>query len=293
MTTVELLNTIVSALVLAAIYSLITMGYVVVYRSSHVFNFVNPEFMLIGALIFSSISTGSVWGFVLALVVSVAATTIGAGTLYRTVIHRGTGLPHWVQMVLTMGLAAVGLNVAQLVAGSDLRYVRLPFEKVTWNVLGGATVTSDDVVILVSCLAVSSSMFWVLCRTSLGTRLRAAAENPGLAGTSGISTMWSFTLVWGLAAAAATVAGIAYSIRVPLSPTIVGVGLVAFPASMLGGMDSVGGALVGALLLALVQQFATALLGPQEAVAVSFALVMVVLIVRPQGLFGSRTVERV
>jgi branched-chain amino acid transport system permease protein len=293
MTGVEFANTLVSSLVLASVFSLVTLGYVVVYRASGVFNFLHPEFMLYGALLFTTFIQPGVLGFGWALLASTVVVTIGACVVYALIVHRAAGQPHWVQMILTMGLAIAGLNLAQLLFGSDPRYIELPFERQRWTLPGGASLTSNDVFIVATGVVVSGVLLWVLTRSSLGVRLRATSENPLLSAYSGIRLGRNFAIAWGIAAAAAVVGGVAYSTRVPVDATLTEVGLLAFPAAMIGGMDSVGGALVGSLILATIQQFANAYFGPQAATAIAFGIVLVILVVRPRGLFGSQLVERV
>jgi branched-chain amino acid transport system permease protein len=293
MTSVDAANTLVSALVLASIYSLVSLGYVVVYRATGVFNFLHPEFMLYGALLFTSFSFGGAGGFSVGVLIALVVVVLGAVLVYRAVVHRAAGQPHWVQMIMTLGLATAALNLAQLIWGSNLRFVMLPFERTVWHLPGGAVLTSYDAAILGTCVIVSIALYRLLTKSGLGVRLRASAENPVLGAYSGIPLGRSFSIAWALAAAAAVLAGIAYSIRIPLDPSLAEVGLLAFPAAMIGGMDSIGGAFVGALILAVLQQFANTLLNAQAATGISFLVVFAILVFRPRGLFGSPVVERV
>lgn len=286
-------NTLVSSIVLGGIYSLVVVGYVVVYRASHVFNFVHPQFMLVGALLFSTIAGSSILGFALGAIVSMLAVSVAGGLLYLAVVHRSAGQPHWIQMILTMGLGIAGLNFAQLVWGAGFRFVDLPVTRVAWGIPGGAVVPNTDVILLVVSATLGAVLYWILVRSPLGVRLKATAEDPQLAAYSGVRLGLWFSVAWAIAAAAAVVGGIGYASRVVLDPALAEVGLLAFPGAMIGGMDSIKGAYVGALILALTQQFASLFWGAQTATPVAFSLVLVVLIFRPRGLFGAPVVERV
>jgi len=287
-------NTFVSALVVGVIYSLVALGYVVVYRASRVFNFVHPQFMLFGALVFTSVRSGDgALPFVWALVGSAVLVAVMGALLYVIVVHKSVGQPHWVQMILTMGLGIAGVNIAQLFWGSDIRFVQPPFEHVSWDLPGGAVFSRTDLLIVVIGVALWAALYWLLTVSPMGIRLRATAENSTLAAYSGVKLRLWFAVAWAVAAGAAVVAGVCYSMRVPLDPTITDVGLVAFPAAMIGGMDSIGGCFVGAIILGLVQQYSSALWGVQASTATTFAAVLVILVVRPRGLFGAPIADRV
>jgi len=287
-------NTFVSALVLGVIYSLVALGYVVVYRASRVFNFVQPQFMLFGALLFTTLrrSEGAI-PFTLALLFSIVAVAVSGALLYIIVVHRSVGQPHWVQMVLTMGLGIAGVNFAQLIWGSEARFVAPPVPHVVWTLPGGAILTRTDLIIVIIGVCLCASLYWLLTVSPLGVRLRATAENASLASYSGIRLGLWFGVAWAIAAGAAVVAGVSYSVRIPLDPSLTDVGLIAFPAAMIGGMDSIEGCFVGALILGIVQQFSSALWGTQVSTALTFGAVLVILVVRPRGLFGAPIADRV
>jgi branched-chain amino acid transport system permease protein len=250
--------------------------------------------MLFGAFLFTTLRHGtSVIGFVAALLVSIVIIAGLGAILYIGVVHRAVGQPHWVQMVLTMGLGIAGINIAQLIWGSDFRVVPPALSHVSWRLPGGAVVTRTDLTIVVIGLALCGFLYWLLTVSPLGVRLRATAENPTLASYSGIRLGLWFSVAWAVAAGAAVVAGVSYSTRVPLDPTLVEVGLIAFPAAMIGGMDSIGGCFVGALILALIRQYSTVQWGGDASTALTFGAVLAILVFRPRGLFGAPISDRV
>lgn len=287
-------NTLVSSVVVGVIYALVAIGYVVVFRASRVFNFVHPQFMLFGALLFTTITSGaSIATFLLGVALAAVIVSGSGALLYMGVVHRSVGQPHWVQMVLTMGLGIAGVNIAQFFWGTDTRFIEDPLGHENWQLPGGSNLTRTDFLIVVVGLLLCGTLYWLLTVSPLGVKLRATAENSTLAAYSGIRLGLWFSVAWGLAAGAAVVAGVCYTLRVPLDPTITDVGLVAFPAAMIGGMDSIEGCFVGALILGLLHQFSSALWGGQVSTALTFSAVLVILLVRPRGLFGSPVVDRV
>lgn len=293
MTLQEFVNTLVASLVLGSVYSLVTIGYIVVYRASHVFNFMHPQFMLFGAFFYTSFYKNGYRSFGWAVLLSMVIVTVVGALTYLLIIDRAATLPHWVQMVLTLGLSICALNMAQLMFGPSLRFLRLPIVDDVWHLPGDGILTKIDLAVFISGVVLFATLYWVLARSPIAYRLDAVAADPTLAAYSGINLRFWFAVAWAIAAAAAVIGGIAYSTRIPVDSSLTNVGLLAFPAAMLGGMDSLHGAFIGAFILALMQQFGTLLLGAEVSTAIAFSLVVVVLVFRPRGLFGSPVVERV
>lgn len=287
-------NTLISSLILGIIYSLIAIGYVVVFRASRVFNFAHPQFMFMGALFFTTFYKGGGWvKFLLAVLASVLIIGAIGAIVYFLVVHRTLGRPHWIQMVLTMGLGIVGLNVAQWVWGTNTRFAKFPLRDHTWQLPGGARLGRTDLIIAVVGIVLYLFLYWLLTVSPMGVRLRAIAENPTLSAYSGIRLGQWFSIAWAIAAAVAVIAGIGYALRTPVDPSLTDVGLLAFPAAMIGGMDSIKGCLFGGVILALVQQYSAQLWNANTSVALGFGVVLVVLVVRPRGLFGAPVADRV
>jgi branched-chain amino acid transport system permease protein len=293
MSTVTLTNTLISAVVLGSIFSLVALGFVVVYRASKVFNFLHPEFMYIGVLIVTSLQGATGQFFVWAVLAALAAVVAFSCATYMVIIYRTSSQPHWMQMILTFGLGIVVLNLAQLFWGAGLHFLHPPMPSGQWSTPGGGVLSASDAIIVAIAVALNAALFWVLTISPIAIRLKATAEDATLASYFGIKLRIWFSVAWGLAAAAAVVAGITYSTRVPADAGLTDVGLLVFPAAIIGGMDSIAGAYIGSYILALVNQFASALFGADAATPLTFAVVLLVLVFRPGGLLGSPVVERV
>jgi branched-chain amino acid transport system permease protein len=253
----------------------------------------HPQFMLLGALLYTSFYKGGYVSFVWAVGLSMVLVTALAAAIYVLIVDRAAALPHWVQMILTLGLSICSIDLIQLRWGSNLRFLRLPLTIKVWHIPADAVVTNMDVAVLVTGSVLAGVLFWLLTKSPLAYRLDATAADPTLAAYSGISLRFWFAVAWAIAAAAAVIGGIAYSTRIPVDTSLIDVGLLAFPAAMLGGMDSIHGAFIGAFILAVIQQFGTLLVGSEVSTAIAFSLVVLVLVFRPRGLFGSPVVERV
>lgn len=295
MSTAMAYQTLVGALVVGVIYSLVALGYVVVYRASRVFNFLQAQFLYFGAMLFITLwgGGGGMGKFAVALLATVLIVAAVSTALYALVIHKTTGQPHWIQMLLTMFLGIAGLNIAQLIWGSDPRFLDVPGDRVNWSIPGGAVISRVDVAILVTGVVLWLVLYWLITVSPMGVRLRATAENSTLSAYSGMPlTVW-FGVAWAIAAAVGVIAGVSFAVRLPVDPTMTEIGLLAFPAAMIGGMDSIKGCLYGGLILALVQQYVAVMWDTQTSIAAGFAVVLLVLLVRPRGLFGSPVVDRV
>lgn len=293
MTAQQFVNTLVASAVLGSVFSLVTIGYIVVYRASHVFNFMHPQFMLFGALFYTSFYKDGYASFTWAVLLSMAIVTAVGALTYLLVVDRAATLPHWVQMVLTLGLSICALNIAQIMFGPNLRFLRVPLTDEIWRLPADGRLTKIDLAVFITGVLLFAVLYWLLVKSPIAYRLEATAADPMLAAYSGINLRFWFAVAWAVAAAAAVVGGIAYSVRIPVDTSLTNVGLAAFPAAMLGGMDSIHGAFIGSFILAILVQFTTLTWGAEVATAVAFSLVVVVLVVRPRGLFGSPVVERV
>lgn len=293
MTSQEFINTLVASAVLGSVFSLVTIGYVVVYRASHVFNFMHPQFMLFGALLYTSFYEDGYFNFAWSVLLSMLIVTVVGALTYVVVVDRAATLPHWIQMVMTLGLSIVALNVAQVMFGPSLRFLKIPLVDAVWRLPGDARLTKIDLAVFITGVLLFAGLYWLLVKSPIAFRLSATAADPTLAAYSGINLRFWFAVAWAIAAAAAVVGGIAYSVRIPVDSSLTNVGLAAFPAAMLGGMDSIHGAFIGSFILAALLQFSTFTFGAEVATALAFSLVVVVLVFRPRGLFGSPVVERV
>lgn len=291
----QLANVIVGAVVPACIYALIAVGFVLTYRATRVFNFAQGSFVFIGALLFVSVldSTGSVLAAsVVSIVVSMA---IGAAT-YLVMIRPLAGKGVFVMVMVTLILGTAFLDgIIALIWGVKVYPVNLPPEFRTPILLPfGATTDGVGVAtFLVTGLTIGGIAAY-LKYARFGIEMRAAAESTILASYSGVPVVATAAASWAIAFGMAGLAGIATAAHTTVDQNIVSLGLYAFPAIILGGMDSVPGALIGSFALALVTS-ATATFVPSGAIytdVVAYVFMLVVLMIRPYGLFGTREFRR-
>jgi branched-chain amino acid transport system permease protein len=256
-----------------------------------VLSFTQGGFVLLGAFLFYDLVSDSV-PFVLALLITVATVAIFSGLLYMLVFARVAAREHFTTSVATIGLAGV------LTAAVAIRYgtfaLNLPrvVSSRVYRVLGAVVPTADIVAVGLACLVIAALVV-MLRYTSIGLRMNAVADNVSLAAHLGVAPARVATVAWTLAGGAAALAGVAFSLRFSVDPVGVGnVGFLAFPAIILGGLDSVGGALVGGVLIAGTQNFVQLTFGADWVNIISFLIMLAILLVRPSGLFGKAEVVR-
>jgi len=286
----------VSGLATGGVYALIALGLVLIYKSSDVINFAQGDLLLIGAYVGWALTAAGV-PFVLAFVLTVAIAAATGVLTERLVLRRMVGKPPIAVIIVTLGLSSMLRGLVFFGAGTDIR--RFPED-----VFAFLQVTTGDLVVpgvyvsalLIAGLAVLAlTAFFRFSRQ--GIALRAAADDQQAAMSMGIRIAGTFALSWGLSASVAAAGGILLGNLTGVNFTLAKLGLLVFPVVILGGLDSIPGAIVGGLAIGLMQNVASAYLDPcvgggLKSVFPFFALIAI-LMLKPYGLFGRIRIERV
>lgn len=276
-----------------AILSLVSVGFVVVYRATKVVSFAQGAFTLVGAFVFLHCAEHG-FGFFGALATALVADLVLGAVIYRAVFARMEGAEPFIAAVATIGLAIVVESVAVIVWGSSPIILPHVMSERRFTPVAGLHVQVADLVVAGMALVVYLVLALSLQRTRVGLRMRAVADMPKLAAHSGVNVARMSMLAWAAAAGTAAVAGVAFLLTTQPAPTgVYALGLTAFPAILLGGFDSIGGAVAGGFGLALVQSIVVTKAGGDWQDVASYGLLLAVLAVRPQGLFGSAEASRV
>jgi branched-chain amino acid transport system permease protein len=286
-----LIGTLIDGIILSGVYALAALGFVIIYRATRVFNFAQGEFMMLGAYfvyLFSSTYELPLEAAVLLSLLGVAVIGIG---IFVLLVRPLTGQPLLSVIVVTMGVAILIRAVVGVIWGPVPLFIARPFGGQFIDI-GAFSISMFDVVSVAVCGLTYAAVIAFLNLSSIGLKMRATAENPTLASERGVNLNLIFALSWGLAALAAAVAGAVFAGRSAVSISIVNLGLSAFPAALVGGFDSVGGTLIGALVVGLAETIAIVLWGAESKDVVAAAILLTVLAVRPYGLFGTPQVNR-
>jgi branched-chain amino acid transport system permease protein len=282
--------------VLASLYVLLGVGYVLIYRASRVLNLAQGDLMMLGGYaLFAALTTVS--ASPLAAVPLALAVGGGVGVLiYALVMRPMAGHPVFAAVLVTVSLGIL-LRVAVVLAYTDqIRHPRqvMGLGNPSLRLPGGAVVSTLDALTVLAAAALLGGLLAFLHGSRIGIRMRAAAERPLLAAQRGIDFHALFALSWALASFAGALAGVLYASNVRLDPSLGILGLKAFAVALVGGLDSLGGLVAGALLVAAVEVLTVRHVNPLLADVSPFLCLLAMLLVRPWGLWGTREeLERV
>ena len=281
---------VVNILVLASIYALIACGYVLIYRVSRVLNLAHGELMMLGAYLLVATATGFGASPAVALVLALAMSLAVGGMVYLFLMRRMTG-----EMVLAAVLTTVALGiflrgVILLVWSASPQHPRdmLGWDNPVFTLPGDARISLFAGLLIVTTGLVYGGLFLFLRFSTWGMRMRAAGQDPLLAAQRGIHLHAVFALAWGLSTFTGACAGMLIALDQGLDSTMVLIGLKAFPAALVGGLDSLVGALIGALLIAAAEVGVIRYIDPLLADVVPFLILIATLVIRPWGLFGTK-----
>ena len=280
-----------------SVYALLALGFVIIYKSTKVISFAQPAFMLAGAVLLTYL-VGPL-GFFVAVPVAAIGTGALALGVERLAIRPMVGRPAFTVAIITLGVDVIVRTVAQNFIGIELRQVGDPWGLRSTTLFGIEVQQRHLAMIVAAALAVGALLaFFRYSR--MGLAMRAAAFDQEAAMAQGVSVGGVFALSWGIAGALAAIGGTFAAVGGSVDSTLWVTALVALPVIIVGGLDSLAGAVVGGLLVGLVQEviaqyqrFFPEWLGGNASAIAAYALMLVVLLVRPYGLFGTVEVERV
>ena len=298
-TSADLLRTLVSGLALGCKYALVALGFVIVFKATGVINFAQASFVLVGGyMTFNAASTWG-WDFYVALLFAMVAGAVLGMLIEALVLRRMVGEAPFTLVMVTIGILFILDNLVTAIWGPDPQNLGDPWTTVRH--FGDVPVADKDLWTIGFTAVVLAAFFLFFRYSTLGLAMRATALDQEAAMAQGISPRVIYRVSWGLAGLVAALAGAVLSAgSVALYPGVGLIALVAFPAMILGGLDSPLGAVVGGIIIGLVQQL-TSLYGPEylswfgsgfELVS-PYLVMIVILLVRPYGLFGTREVRRV
>lgn len=279
----------VNIAVLAAIYALIGCGYVLIYRVSRVLSLAHGELMMLGA--YGLAVTASLFGgHPLVAIAASAVLALAVGFLvYGLLMWRMTGESVLAAVLATIALGILLRGAMILVFGTQTQY---PLQGLGWtNVsipVGSARISGAGLALVLGTAAVYGGLFLFLHLSRWGIRMRAAGQNPLLAAQRGIRLHGVYALAWGLATFTGGMAGMLIACDAGIEATLVTIGLKAFPAALVGGLDSLLGALLGAVIVAGAEVLLIHYVDPLLSDVVPFFVLLAMLIVRPWGLFGTK-----
>lgn len=295
------LQLVFAGIALGCIYALISLGFSIIFKASRVINFAQGELLLVGTYI---VSAGAfVWHlpFLLALLLGVIVTIAIGLAFERLILRQMLGRPTFSLLMVTIGLDIILLTGVIVTWGSQPIPAASPFGVTSGFNLGGVHFATNDLWTIAITLVLCALLLVFFRYTKYGLAMRATALDQEAALAVGINVRRVHALAWGMAAGIATIGGVFLAISsFAIAPTLGSAALLAFPAIILGGMDSISGAVVGGIVIGLALDLTAGyesnlagVLGAGFHDIMPYLLMILVLLIRPYGLFGSRKVERI
>ena len=290
----QFVQLVISGVALGCIYGLIALGFVLIYKATETVNFAQGELMMLGAFCGLGLMTMLGFPFWLAVLAAIAAMAVFGIALERIVVRPILGQPAFSVVMLTIGIGYVARGLITMIPtiGTETHTLPVPYKDQAWKL--GALVLNVEQLVVIAATAVLSALLYLMFRYSkLGIAMQAASQNQLAAYYMGIPVKRLNGLVWGLAAAVAAVAGLLLAPITFVHANMGFIGLKAFPAAVVGGFGSLPGAIVGGLVIGLVESLSGFYLPEGFKDIAAYVVVLVMLVVRPNGLFGEKLRKKV
>lgn len=285
-----------NGIVVGSIYGLVALGFVLIYRASGALNLANGEFVLFGPYICLVLLTSYNVPFYIAIIITLIVSAILGLIVERLVIRPLQHAPAISVIMATLGLASLLAGAIHMIWGHGTKTFPPVFPQTPLQ-FGGVIVTPVylwSFVIVIILLVVFTIFFKY---SKMGLAMRAVADDQGAAQSVGMSVKFVYAVTWSIAAMVAAIGGVLLGNISGVSPVMATIGLTVLPVVILGGLDSVAGAIIGGFLIGIVQNIAGGYLDPLVGgglkEVVPFIIVLLILMVKPHGLFGSKGIERV
>jgi branched-chain amino acid transport system permease protein len=290
----QALQIVISGVAQGCIYGLIALGVVLIYKATETVSFAQGELMMLGAFIGLVVMTALGFPFWLAFAAAVVAMGVFGIVLERLVIRPILGQPAFSIVMLTIGIGYVARGAVTMVPaiGTETHALAVPYKDQIWN-LGALVLNVEQMVIIAATLILSAVLYAMFKYSKLGVAMQAASQNQIAAYYMGIPVKRLNGLVWGLAAAVAAVAGLLLAPITFVHANMGFIGLKAMPAAVVGGFGSLPGAIVGGLIIGVVESLSGFYLPEGFKDIAAYVVVLIMLVVKPNGLFGEKLRKKV
>jgi branched-chain amino acid transport system permease protein len=285
-----------NGIMIGLMYALIALGFVLIYKATDAINFAQGEFVMFAAFIAAgSAAIAGAPFFVSALLAITGMIALSFG-LERVVLRPMIGRPVIAVVMATIGLAAVLRGSATMAFGGGTRAIVMPISDDPID-LGPVLLSPVQLVGATVSLLFLGGFSWFFLKSRIGVAMRAVADSQQVAMAMGINVRRYFALAWAMAGIVSALAGVVWGSMLGVDNQLALVGLKVFPVVILGGLDSIAGAVVGGRIVGIVENLAAGYLDPYVGGGTKdfapYVLMILVLMVRPEGLFGRRRIERV
>ncbi len=290
----QILQLLISGISQGCIYGLIALGFVLIYKATETVSFAQGELMMLGAfggLVGMTLLGFPFWAAVLAAVAGMALLGV---LLERIVIRPILGQPAFSIVMLTIGIGYVARGLITMIPGigTETHTLPVPYKDQIWK-LGTLVINVEQVAVIAATAVLCAGLFAMFRYSKLGIAMQASSQNQLAAYYMGIPVKALNGLVWGLAAAVAAVAGLLLAPITFVHANMGFIGLKAFPAAVVGGFGSLPGAIVGGLVIGIVESLSGFYLPEGFKDTAPYVVVLIMLMVKPNGLFGEKLRKKV
>ncbi len=290
----QFLQVLISGISQGCIYGLIALGFVLIYKATEAVNFAQGELMMLGAFVGLTLAAYFGLPYWAVLLISVAVLAVFGFLTERLILRPILGQPAFAIVMVTIGVGYTARGLITMIpgVGTDTHVLEVPF-KDKMVALGGLTIGMEHVVIIATSFALCALLFGLFRYTRIGIAMQAASQNQLAAHYMGIPVKRLNGLIWATSAAVAAVAGILLAPITFVHVNMGFIGLKAFPAAVIGGFESLPGAIIGGLIIGIVESLAGFYLPEGFKDIAAYVVVLIMLMIKPNGLFGEKIRKRV
>lgn len=285
---------VLSGLAVGCVYGLIALGFVLIYKATETINFAQGELMMVGAYFAYTLVELWHWPYLAGVVIAVLATALFGAVIERALLRPIEGEPTIAVVMVTLAIGMIARGVVSAVPGwgTDTHHLRAPYMGQLID-LFQARLSIEHVVIICSTAALCTALFYFFRVSKLGLAMRATSQNQLAAYYIGIPVSGTNSRVWALSGGIAAIAGILIAPITFVHTNMGSVGIMAIPAAVIGGFGSIPGAVVGGLILGSCETLAGLYLPEGFKAAAPHVLVLLVLLIKPSGLFAEQLRKKV
>ena len=280
------LQLVLNGLAVGCIYGLVALGFVLIYKATELVNFAQGDLLMLGSFTCYMFVVWYGVGYWPALALAVILVGIFGALLDAAILRRIIGQPQFSVVMLTIGLGAMFRSFASITWGSEIYTLPTPFSARATR-LAGVAVSHEYMSIIVGTVLLCGILYAFFTFTRIGLAMQAASQNQLAAYYMGIPVKRMFSLIWAISAAVAAIAGVLLAPVSLIDINLGFIGLKAFAAAVLGGFGSIPGALVGGITIGLIELLSGAYLPQGFKDVAAYVVLLIVLAVRPQGIFGT------
>ena len=287
----------INGISLGSVYAIIALGYTMVYGIAKMLNFAHGDVIMIGAYTVLTALTGAGVNPIVAVLIGMVVCTVLGMIIEKVAYKPLRGASSSLAVLITaIGVSYFLQNIALLVFGADTKFFVNVIDVPSVSLAGGQlTITGTTIVTIIVCIVIMISLMLFVNRTKAGRAMRAVSEDRGAAQLMGVNVNATISLTFAIGSGLAAVAGVLLCSAYPSLTPYTGAmpGIKAFVAAVFGGIGSIPGAMVGGILLGIIEILGKAYISSQVADAIVFAVLIIVLLVKPTGLFGKNIQEKV